>query len=250
MEREKSADGVILWYNPYGTLDRDKSSSGVNDLFQEGKPHIESKGFRIISVAPKVGDNSANVADYNLGETFILPKWLAQIIGTNLPFSLTYDKRKARDLILKVKPDFLFLEEPTQGFGAHGLISGMPRKEDNKPVSVVGARFHAGIYSEFADLMFRIILSAGKRAKRPQFNKYRIPNGKLTPGFVNTLLKDLMFRIANSEATAMAFERRLKDNGEYKVIYNGINTDELTPEGPVMEDWEDGKDIILCAPGR
>jgi len=250
MGRERSPDGVILWYNPYGTLDRDKSSSGVNDLFQEGKPYIESKGFKIISVAPRVGDNSNNVADYNLGETFLIPPWLTHIIGTGLPFSLPYDKRKARDLIVKTKPDFLFLEEPTQGFGAHGLISGMPRREDGKPTSVVGARFHAGIYSEYADTIFRVILSMGKQLKRPQFTKNGLPNGKLTPGVVNTLLKDLMFRIANSKATAKAFERRFKDNSEYKVIYNGINTDELTPEGPVMEEWEDGKDTILCAPGR
>jgi len=250
MERRRTPDGVILWYNPYGTLDRDKSSNGVNDLFQEGKPHIESKGFKIISVAPKVGDNSANVADYNLGETFRLPRLVTHFIGTNLPFSLPYDKRRAEDLIVMTKPDFLFLEEPTQGFGAHGLLSGMPRREDGKPISVVGARFHAGIYSELADNIFRMILGAGKHVKRPRFNKNGFPNGKLTPGVVNTLLKDLEFRIAVSKATAEAFEKRFKDNKEYKIIYNGINTDELTPEGPVMEEWEDGKDIILCAPGR
>lgn len=108
MERRRSSDGVILWGVPYGILDRNKTSNGVNDLFQEGKPHIESKGFKIISVAPKVGDNSNNVADYNLGETFPIPDLLAKIIGTNLPFSLPYDKREARELIVKEKPDFLF----------------------------------------------------------------------------------------------------------------------------------------------
>lgn len=253
MEKERSPDSVILWYNPYGTLDRDKSSNGVNDLFQEGKPYIESKGFKIISVAPKVGDNSSNVADYNLGETVQIPKLFTKLIGTSLPLSLPYDKRKARDLIVETKPDFLFLEEPTQGFGAHGLMSGMPRREDGKPVPVVGARFHAGIYGEFADGLFRAIISAGKRAKRPKFSKHGIlvPNGRLSPGIVNTLLKDLMFRIANSEATAKAFESRLKDKKEYEVVYNGINTGELTPDGQIMEEWtEDGKDIILSAMGR
>lgn len=251
MVERRLGEGVILWGVPYGILDRNKSSNGVNDLFQEGKPHIESKGFKIISVAPTVGDNSNNAADYNLGSTYILPDSLSKIIGTDVPFSLLYNKRKARDLILKTKPDFLFLEEPTQGFFAHGLISGMPRREDSKPVSVVGARFHAGIYSEFADALFRLLLRMGKEAKRPQFTKNGLPNGKLTPGVVNTLLKDLMFRIANSEATARAFERRFKDNSEYKIMYNGINTDELTPEGQIIEEErEDRKDVILCAPGR
>lgn len=251
MVERRSGDGVILWYNPYGILDRDKSSNGVNDLFQEGKPHIERKGFKIISVAPRVGDNTSNIADYNLGDTFPTPDVLTMIIGTNLPFSLPYDKRKAKKLISKEKPDFLFLEEPTQGFGAHGLISGMPRREDGKPVSVVGARFHAGIYSENADAIFRIILGMGKQLKRPEFMHNGLPNGKLSPGVVNTLLKDLDFRIAVSKATAQAFEKRFKDNKEYEVIYNGINTEEYTPEGPTMEGWEeDGKDILLCAPGR
>lgn len=127
----------------------------------------------------------------------------------------------------------------------------MPRREDGKPVSVVGARFHAGIYSEYADALFRMLLRIGKELKRPQFTKNGLPNGRFTPGVVNTLLKDLMFRIAVSEATALAFERRFKDNSEYKVIYNGINTEELTPEGAIMDYWKaDGKDIILCAPGR
>lgn len=251
MLERKSGEGIILWGVPYGVLDRNKSSNGVNDLFQEGKPHIESKGFKIISVAPKVGDNSSNVADYNLGSTYAIPDLLAKVIGTNVPFSLPYDKREAKELIVKEKPDFLFLDEITAGFFTHGLISGMPRREDGQPVSVVGARFHAGIYSEFADMLFRALLRMGKELKRPEFTKYGLPNGKLTPGVVNTLLKDLMFRIAVSKATARAFERRFKDNSDYKIIYNGINTEELTPEGSLIDDWKtDGKDIILCAPGR
>lgn len=251
MERRRSPDGVILWYNPYGILDRDKSSNGVNDLFQEGKLHIESKGFKIVSVAPRIGDNSNSVADYSLGSTFLIPQWLAEIIGTSVPFSLPYDKKRAREVIIAEQPDFLFLEEPTQGFGAHGLISGMPRREDGKPISVLGSRHHAGIYNQRADAIFRILLGIEKRIKRPEFNKNGLPNGKITPGVVNTLFKDLDFRIAVSYATARAFEKRLKDNSKYDIIYNGINTDELTPDGPIIEEWkEDDKDVILCAPGK
>lgn len=251
MERRRSSDVVILWYSPYGILDRDKSSNGVNDLFQEGKPHIESKGFQIISVAPRVGDNSLNVADYNLGHTLTMPPWVTEIIGTSVPFSLPYRKEHARKLIEQIEPDFLFLEEPTQGFGAHGFISGMPKREDGKSMAIEIARFHAGIYNQKADAFFKFLLTGEKGLKRPQFHKNGLPNGKLTPGMVNTLLNSLERRIAVSKATAVACEKRFKDNKEYKIVYNGINTKELNPEGPIIEEWKkDGKDIVLCAPGR
>lgn len=250
---KSSSDAVVLWHVPYGILNRNKTSNGVNDLFQEGKPYIENKGFKIISVAPKVGDNSNNVADYNLGNTLAIPKWLARIIGTNLPLTLPYNKQEARSLILEVKPRFLVLDEPTAGlgFGAHGLISGVPRREDGKPIPVIGSRHHAGKYSKLADALYYFLLRVGKEIKRPQFTTYGVPNGRLTAGLVNTLFKDLDFRIAVSYATAEAFKKRLNDGAEYKIIYNGINTEELTPEGPIIEEWkEEDKDIILCAPGR
>lgn len=254
MERARSANPVILWGNPYGFLDRDRSSNGVNNLVQEGKPYIESKGFEIIFVAPKVGDNSNNVADHNLGKAVNVPKCLTKVTGTSLPISLPFDKRKARNLILEIEPTFLFLEEPTAslGFFAHGLISGMPRREDGKPVSVVGARFHAGIYDERAEALYRFLVYIGKELKRPRFTKHGFPNGKLTVGVLHTLLNNLDFRIAVSRTTAEAFEKRFGDNfKEYKIIHNGINTDELTPEGTRIEEWKkDGKDIVLCVAGR
>lgn len=255
MERErrfkgKHQDRVILWYSPYGILDRNKTSNGVNDLFQEGRPHIESKGYEIISVAPKVRDNSDNAADYNLGKTLITPRIVSHLVGTNVPFSLPYKKDSAGKIIKTVKPDFLFLEEPTQGFGAHGLISGMPKREDGRPMSVQIGRFHAGIYGERTDAVFRFLLGLSKSIRRPETSK-GIPNGKLSPGLLNTLLTTLDVRIAVSNATAQAFEKRFRDNQEYKIVYNGINTEELTPEGPTHEGWKkDEKNIVLCAMGR
>src|SRR3989344_1128154 len=239
-ERRTSGDGVILWGVPYGILDRNKSSNGVNDLFQEGKPYLESKGFKIISVAPEVGDNSNNVADYNLGKTISFPG-LTKITGTSLPIAVPFDKRGAKRLIKEIKPHFLFLEEPTASFGflAHGLISA------------IVSRHHAGVYAEKTEKLYRSLLEFGKLIRRPEFTWYGIPSGGVTASMRTTIFENIDRRIAISCATAQAFKKRLNDGAEYEIIHNGINTDELTMEGPIIEDWKkDGKDIILCAVGR
>lgn len=270
MERRRSSDGVILWGVPYGVLDRNKRSNGVNDLFQEGKPYIEqeefrrtileegktqieSKGFKVISVAPEIGDNSNNVADYNIGKAVDAPKWLTKFTGTSLPISLPFDKREARKLISEVEPDFLFLEEPTASFCffAHGLISGMPRREDGRPISAIVSRHHAGVYAERTEKIYRFLLEFGRLVRRPEFTRFGVPNGKVTPSVRNTIFDNIDRRIAVSYKTSEAFKERLHDGAEYEIIYNGINTEELTPEGPVIEEWrEDGKDVVLCMPGR
>lgn len=75
---------------------------------------------------------------------------------------------------------------------------------------------------------------------------------RLPPSMRNTIFRNIDARIAVSRSTAEAFKKRLNDGAEYIIIYNGVNTDDFSPEGPIIKEWieEDGKDIILFAPGR
>jgi phosphatidylinositol alpha-mannosyltransferase len=87
-------------------------------------------------------------------------------------------------------------------------------------------------------------LWVGQRLKRVTFNKYGIPNGS-SDGYINTVMGALEGKIAVSNATA-DFWKGIYPS-EYEVIHNGINTDELIPDGPKIEAWQDGKKTILFA---
>jgi phosphatidylinositol alpha-mannosyltransferase len=71
-----------------------------------------------------------------------------------------------------------------------------------------------------------------------------VPTGS-TDGYINTVMGGMDGKIAISNATADFWN--IIYPGNYEVIYNGINTDELTPDGPKIEAWQDGKQTILFA---
>lgn len=245
VERKRSPDCVIIRYSPYGFTDRNKTSNGVNDLVQETTPYLEAKGYKIILVGPRIPRNEDNVADYTLGRAKNIPPLLARMYGTSYPFSLPYDKRLATKLISKIQPDVVDMEELFQGFGAHGIISGVP-KRDGKPIPVMTARFHTPL--ENWNWLPEIVLHMGKTVKRPRFNRSGIPSGKFTQGPVNTIINSIDGARAVSEVTKKGVKKHYKIDCE--VIPNAINTHEFTPDGPIMEKWKrDDKKIILM-PGR
>lgn len=242
------AQEKLLWVNPYGWQDLDHSTNGVNGVTQEGIIRLRQKGLDIDTVGPHVGDDKYNVADVILGNTIQLPHKLAKITGTNFPVSLPFRKEHASSLILKAKPDAMFMEQPDQGFAGHSFISGAQIGEDGRFLIPMMARFHAGIYNEHLDFLYRSLIKSLKLPRRP-----RITGRGFTEGIANTVLDNFQLYLVTSEAIKRASERRYGKK-EYKLLSNGIDTDRFVPEDsnhPIIQEWRnDGKEIILIAMGR
>lgn len=243
MEREK-----LLWVNPYGWLDLDHSSNGVNGVAQEGIKRLKEKGLDIVTVGPHVGDDKYNVADVILGNTIQLPHILTKITGTNFPVSLPFRKEYASSLILKAEPDAMFMEQPDQGFAGHSFISGAQIGENRRLLIPIMARFHAGIYNEHIDFSYRTLIKLLKLPRRP-----RITGRGFTEGIANTVLNNRQLYLVTSEAIRRVSERRYGKK-EYRLLPNGIDIDRFAPEDskhPVIKEWRnDGKEIVLIAMGR
>lgn len=235
---ERDSGSKILIHSPYPLENSNESPNGVPNYIMGLIPYLEREGFRVRLLGPNITEKEMNAADYTLGRSF---KVRRNKTSSDISFSL--NKRLAEAILLTTRPDIVELQEPFAGHGAHTIISATPKREDGKPLPVIVSVHHAR--AEVLDWTTRASLALGKHLiKRPSFNKLGVPTGS-TDGYINTVMRPLNSRVAISNATADFWNRIYP--GDYEVIYNGINTDELTPDGPRIEAWEDGKKTILFA---
>lgn len=217
--------------------------NGVADFITGIKPYLEDQGVavRIFGPAKHVwGEDKNEDADYTIGQTV----WMPPHDGTKHRPAVSFNKGRARNLLLHNTPDLVVMHQPLEGTVGHTLMSAAPRREDGKRIPAFVAHHHAN--SENLHWLTRLALEVGRNVRRPRFGEYGWPIG-MTPGFVRTVLGESDGRIAVSNATANFWKGIDKDEHEYKVIYNGIDVKELTHEGPKIEAWDDGKQTILFA---
>lgn len=243
---EKDRRPRILMGSPYGLEDMSKHPEGVNNVAQRTAKELQLKGFEPVFFGPSVGDDDMDniVQPKNrLGKAVGIPRWIATLIQTHYRYSLPFNKNEATLLMLAKQPDIVFMEEPLQGFFGHSVMSGMPSYENGKSIPLTIGRFHMHTEQQMAlQLYFKIVNSL----RRPSLNKHKIPNGKFTPGVLNTVIKRLDSRVAVSEITAEDWRRFYPER--YDVIYNGIDTEVFNPNGPKITRWlKDGKQIIFFA---
>jgi glycosyltransferase involved in cell wall biosynthesis len=238
---------VIANYTGYGILDKDRNSNGVNNLIQEAAQRLKSKGYRTILMGPLVeGKEKDNVADVTLGKAVKVPRAISKRYGTSYPITLRYNKEIATEVFNRTRPDFFVADEPLLvGLGVHTIMSGMPRREDGKPIPVPIGRFHARFKW---DIWVATYKALGKAARRPKFDQNGFPIG-FTDGPYNTVIKDLY-----GTAVSVVTRDFVKEHYgiDCEVIPNGIDTDQFTPKGPIKEDWDeqrkkDGKKIIFSS---
>jgi glycosyltransferase involved in cell wall biosynthesis len=80
--------------------------------------------------------------------------------------------------------------------------------------------------------------------RRPKLSRRTLLS--LSTGYVSTINNNLDGRIAVSQATRKFWQKMLP--ADYKVIYNGIDTDKLTPDGAKINGWmKDGRKIVFFA---
>lgn len=210
---------------------------GVKDFILGLKTALQKKGCIVTVIAPGSKDaQKKGLVDHVLGIGFRFSTDQTELTGS---FSR---KRTAKEILKKVAPDIISIHEPFVPTIGHTIISTILRRDLGMRPVIIG-QFHASR----EDLNWRLKVAefvARHFLRRPKLNRKTILG--LSSGYVTTINNNLDGRIAVSEATKKFWQKKLP--ADYRVIYNGIDTEELTIEGGKIESWKtDGKKIILFA---
>lgn len=219
-----------------------ETAGGVKDYTLGLAKQLEKEGCEVRTVASKPYRGQTNLADYSLGRAVPF-----KTHKTQYDLGLTLNKPRARQILLNIRPDIVNIQEPANPFVPHTVISAAPKREDGKNLSCFIGTYHSqledpGIFVEFVRFFTR------EMVRRPRIKHRIIPVG-FTEGYYRTVINSLVGRIAVSKATAESAERIYRDHFPYEVIHNGIDVNELTPEGPIIPEWQDGK-LTIFATGR
>jgi len=153
-------------------------------------------------------------------------------------------KETARKILSEIKPDIIVIHEPFVPSIGHTIISSADKATRGKHAIIVG-QFHARREDfnwtlKIAEFLARHII------RRPQLSKKTVLS--LSSGYVSTINDNLQGRIAVSKATEKFWQAKLASN--YKIIYNGINTEKLTINGSKIKSWMGNKKKIILFAGR
>ncbi len=210
--------------------------SGVKDFILGLKFNLAKKGCKVIVIAP--GSKNAQkegLVDYVLGKDF-------RVTTDQTEFRIGISRKITAQRILKeTKPDIIVIHEPFVPAIGHTIISAMSKRPDGRPSSVIVGQFHAR--REDLSWGLKAVEFIGKHIiRRPELRRGFL----LSSGYISTINNNLDGRIAVSHGTRRFWQKRY--DAEYRTIYNGINTDELSSTGPKIKSWTyDHKRIILFA---
>lgn len=244
MERRSSNSLNVLIHSSHAL--RLGSPDGVKDVILTQRKLLEQMGCNVTIIGPRIRSDQDNLADHKLGVAIkIIDR------NTSMRTGWVLTKGPARKLTGNIRPDLVVMHEPLAfGNAGHSLLSGVPKREDGKPIPAVVGQFHA--YAENLSSRMEFVKKGMKLARRPKFSSLGMPIG-LTPGYVSSIMNSLDGKIAVSNATAGFWQDQIEGfvkeplNGRFEVIFNAIDTEELTPDGPKIDSWNDGKKTILAA---
>jgi phosphatidylinositol alpha-mannosyltransferase len=227
----------ILLVSSYEFL---QNPGGVRDFILGLKKNLLKLGCVVNVVAP--GSQEARekgLVDYILGMGF-------RVTTDQTEFRASLSRKETAEKILNnVKPDIIVLHEPFVPSIGHTIISSLNKIRDTRERPIIVGQFHArrGDFNwslTAAEFVFRHFI------RRPKFNRRTVLG--FSSGYVMTINSNLDARIAVSQATKKFWEEKLP--ADYKVIYNGIDVDRLTPDGPKIKSWMKNKKKIILFAGR
>jgi len=210
-----------------------KEPGGVKDFILGLKQALVKKNCRVYVIAPGSKDaQKKGLVDFVLGVGF-------KVSTDQTEFRASLSRKKTAKTILEaIKPDIVVIHEPFVPSIGHTIISSLG---DPRPV-IVG-QFHA----RREELNWRLKLAEFIMkyfVRRPKLSRRTLLS--LSTGYVSTINNNLDGRIAVSQATRKFWQKMLP--ADYKVIYNGIDTDKLTPDGAKINEWmKDGRKIVFFA---
>jgi phosphatidylinositol alpha-mannosyltransferase len=210
-----------------------KEPGGVKDFILGLKQALVKRNCKVYVIAPGSKDaQKKGLVDFVLGVGF-------KITTDQTEFRASLSRKKTAKTILEViKPDIVVIHEPFVPSIGHTIISSL-----GNPRPVIVGQFHA----RREELNWRLKLAEFIMkyfVRRPKLSRRTLLS--LSTGYVSTINNNLNGRIAVSQATRKFWQKMLP--ADYKVIYNGIDTDKLTPDGPKINEWmKDGRKIVFFA---
>jgi glycosyltransferase involved in cell wall biosynthesis len=163
------------------------------------------------------------VVDFVLGVSF-------KVATDQTEFGASFSRKETAEKILKaVKPDIIVIHEPFVPSIGHTIISSIA-KDQKRPI-IVG-QFHAN-REDFNWWLNAVEFIVRHFIRRPILDEKTVLG--LSSGYVATINDNLNGRIAVSKATKKFWQKKLPAG--YEVIFNGIDTKKLTPDGPKISSW-------------
>lgn len=211
---------------------------GVKDFSLGLQKALRNEGFvgYTIAAKPRRGISEAN---YDLGYEFPF-----KINGTQFNLAIGLDKRRASNILQEIMPDIINLQEPPVPFNSYTINSAVPKRKDGTIVPCIIGTYHSQQIESPGTIAFgNMLRRLTKIIRRPRFRKGILVG--LTPGYYETVMGSQVGRIAVSKATADFVESIHHDKFPYRIIHNGIDTDRFTPNGSVVNEWQDDKKTIL-----
>jgi len=182
---------------------------GVKDFILGLKTAFLKSDCKVCVIAPGSKDaQKKGLVDFVLGIDF-------KVATDQTEFRASFSRKEtARKILEIVKPDIIVIHEPFVPSIGHTIISSLASTRNSNPI-IVG-QFHANR----EDLNWP--LKAAEFIVRHS-------------SYLSTINNNLNGKIAVSQATKRFWQKKLPAN--YKVIYNGIDTDRLSPHGSRIESW-------------
>lgn len=212
---------------------------GVKDFILGLKEALERHGCKVSVVAPGSEDaQKKGLVDFVLGMGI-------KVTTDQTEFRASLSRKKTASRILqKIKPDIIIIHEPFVPLLGHTIISSIMGTKNRRRPIIIG-QFHAR--REGLNWQLKMVEFVARHLiRRPRLDRKKVLS--LSSGFVSTINNNLDGRIAVSKATKNFWQKKLPS--DYKVIYNGIDTDKLTANGPKIGDWTKGKNKIILFAGR
>lgn len=210
---------------------------GVKDFILGLKEALIKYGCLVSVIAPGSKDaKTQGLVDFILGMDF-------KVATDQTKFSASLSRKEtARKILEEAKPDIILVNEPFVPSIGHTIISTITATKYKEKHPIVIGQFHASRENlnwrlKTVEFIVRHLI------RRPKLDRRTILG--LSSGYVTTINNNLDGRIAVSQATKRFWQSKLPAN--YKVIYNGIDTKKLGPDGPKIKEWIDRRKTILFA---
>lgn len=230
VERRGSGDRIdVLMSVQYAW----EETGGVSRWAIEAKPYIEDKtGGKVVLTFPKKKDDDESRLPegyHFLGKVLTVP---FQHHDTHYESSGRVNPKEVRKILglENIIPHIAHIQEPLIGVGTNGIINGLPRTDDGEIISGLVGHVHVA------------------RDHLTRKTKFGIHVVKAL-GYHPAIMKKFDRTLAVSQATVDTWSQFWPV--DYEIIPNGINTDELTPDGPIIEEWKkDPKKKTILYVGR
>jgi len=208
-----------------------EETGGVQRWAVEAKPYIEDKtGGRVVLTFPKKkNDDESRLPEgcRFLGNVSRIP---FQHHDTHYESSGWVKPKDVRELLVleNISPHIAHIQEPFPGIyptGTPGVINGLPKTEDGEVVPGLVAHVH--VTKEHFTRKTKSGIHVVKAL-----------------GYHTAIMRKFDRTLAVSQATVDTWSEFWPV--DYDIVPNGINTDELTPDGPIIGEWrKDGKKTIF-----